>query len=178
MRLLGYFSFIFLLGSCGVIRNTPKFCLLDGVYQTNQEKVFIETQNDTLLVFSENEMKPLNSLPLSTKSQQSNFVFQKSTFDLDVLAIPVKYRVSKTVIPAQLTSEINAALYFGKRNDYFQVNFEKSSTNRFKRKIDPYGFSMGGFVGLGNSVINGDVSQGLVSYEDQGITFLRVSQVL
>jgi hypothetical protein len=173
MRLLVYISFIFLLGSCGVTRNTPKFGLQDGFYQTNQEKVFIETQNDTLLVFSENGGKQLNSLPLSTTSPQSNFVFQKSTFDLDVLAIPAKYRVSLSGMPAQLNSEINAALYFGKRNDYFQVNFEKSPTNRFKRKIDHYGFSIGGFVGLGNSVINSDVSQGLIPYEYQGITFSK-----
>jgi hypothetical protein len=173
MRLLVYISFIFLLGSCGFIRNTPKFGLQDGVYQTNQEKVFIETQNDTLLVFSENGGKQLNSLPLSTTSPQSNFAVQKSTFDLDVLAIPVKYRVSQSVIPAQLTSEINAALYVGKRKDYFQVNFEKNPANRFKRKIDHYGFSVGGFVGLGNSVINSDVSQGLIPYEYQGITFSK-----
>jgi hypothetical protein len=173
MRLLVYFSFIFLLGSCGIIRNTPKFGLQDGVYLTNHENVFIETQNDTLLIFSENGGKQLNSLPLSTTSQPSNFAFQKSTFDLDVLAIPVKYRVSQSTIPAQLTSEINVALYVGKRKDYFQVNFEKTPTNRFKRKIDHYGFSIGGFVGLGNSVINSDVSQGLIPYEYQGITFSK-----
>lgn len=61
---------------------------------------------------------------------------------------------------AQLNSEINAALYFGNRNDYFKVNFEKSHTNRFKRKIDHYGFHIGGFVG-----------QELIPYECQGITF-------
>jgi len=37
MRLLADISFIFLLGSCGVIRNIPKFGLQDGGYQTNQE---------------------------------------------------------------------------------------------------------------------------------------------
>ena len=164
MRLLVYISFIFLLGSCGVIRNTSKFGLKDGVYQTNQGKVLIETQNDTLLVFSENGKKEHSLLAISSVPQR-NFTLEKSTFDIDVFAIPAKYRVSLSGMPAQLNSEINAALYFGKRNDYFQVNFEKSPSNRFKRKIDHYGFSIGGFVGLGNSVINSDVSQGLIPYE-------------
>jgi hypothetical protein len=134
--------------------------------------VLIETQNDTLLVFSENGKKELSLLAISSVPQH-NFTLEKSTFDIDVLAIPAKYRVSLSGMPAQLNSEINAALYFGKRNDYFQVNFEKSPTNRFKRKIDHYGFSIGGFVGLGNSVINSDVSQGLIPYEYQGITFSK-----
>jgi hypothetical protein len=172
MRLLVYISFIFLLGSCGVIRNTSKFGLKDGLYQTNQRKVVIETQNDTLLVFSENGKKEHSLLAISSVPQR-NFTLEKSTFDIDVLAIPAKYRISLSGMPAQLNSEINAALYFGKRNDYFQVNFEKSPTNRFKRKIDHYGFSIGGFVGLGNSVINSDVSQGLILYEYQGITFSK-----
>ena len=172
MRLLVYISFIFLLGSCGVIRNTSKFGLKDGVYQTNQGKVLIETQNDTLLVFSENGKKEHSLLAISSVPQR-NFTLKKSTFDIDVLAIPAKYRVSLSGMSAQLNNEINAALYFGKRNDYFQVNFEKSPSNRFKRKIDHYGFSIGGFVGLGNSVINSDVSQGLIPYEYQGITFSK-----
>lgn len=172
MRLLVYISFIFLLGSCGVIQNTSKFGLKDGAYQTNQGKALIETQNDTLLVFSENGKKEVSLLAISSVPQR-NFTLKKSTFDIDVLAIPAKYRVSLSGMPAQLNSEINAALYFGKRNDYFQVNFEKSPSNRFKRKIDHYGFSIGGFVGLGNSVINSDVSQGLIPYEYQGITFSK-----
>jgi hypothetical protein len=173
MRFIIYISLIIILGSCSVIRNTPKFGLQDGVYQTNQENVFIETQNDTLFVFSENGGKQLNCLPFSASTQHSNFAFNKSTFDLDVLAIPVKFRVSQSGIPSQLSNEINAALYLGKRKDYFRINFEKSPTNRFKRKIDHYGFSMGGFVGLGNSVINSDVSQGAIPYEYQGITFSK-----
>jgi hypothetical protein len=76
MRLLAYISFIFLLGSCGVIRNIPKFGLQDGGYQTNQEKVFIETQNDTTLFFSENG-KQERSFPISTFIPQSNFTLEK-----------------------------------------------------------------------------------------------------
>ena len=109
MRLLVYISFIFLLGSCGVIRNTSKFGLKDGVYQTNQGKVLIETQNDTLLVFSENGKKEHSLLAISSVPQL-NFTLKKSTFDIDVLAIPAKYRVSLSGMSAQLNNEINAAL--------------------------------------------------------------------
>jgi hypothetical protein len=172
MRILIYFILFILLGSCSVIQNTPKFGLQDGFYQSKEKKIFVETQNDTLLVSSV-KGQPVLTLPLSTNQIQNNFTFQKSTFDLDVLAIPIKYRGKEAGLPAQLNSEINAALYLGKRKDYFQVQYDQTPTMKFKRKIDHYGFSFGGFIGIGNAVINSDVSQGQVGYEYQGITFSK-----
>jgi hypothetical protein len=52
-----YICYKSLLGSCGAIRNTSKFGIKKGVYQTNQGKALIETPNDTILVFSENEKR-------------------------------------------------------------------------------------------------------------------------
>ncbi|MHA8051183.1 hypothetical protein V7S79_08690 [Aquirufa sp. ROCK-SH2] len=172
MRYLVYLLLFILLGSCTVIRNTPKYGLQDGTYQMNHKKVFIETQNDTLLVTEENGKLNYN-LPIVRFQDHSISNFQKSTFDIDVVAIPVKYRVSQAGLPNQLNSEINAALYLGKRKDYFQVSYDQAQSKRFKRKIDHYGFSVGGFAGIGNAQINTDVSQGKVAYEYQGITFTK-----
>lgn len=172
MRSLAYLLTLFLLGSCSVIQNTPKFGLQDGVYETANEKVYVESQNDTLLVSTENRSLGY-ALPEANAQNLGVKLFQKSTFDLDVLAIPVKYRGSQAGLPPQLASEINATLYLGKRKDYFQVNYYQTPSKRFKRKIDHYGFSIGGFVGIGNTVMNNDLSQGQVGYEYQAVTFSK-----
>lgn len=172
MRSLAYLLTLFFLGSCSVIQNTPKFGLQDGVYETGNEKVYVETQNDTLLVSTENGSLRY-ALPEANAHNLGVKLFQKSTFDLDVLAIPVKYRGSQAGLPAQLASEINATLYLGKRKDYFQVNYNQTPSKRFKRKINHYGFSIGGFVGIGNTVMNNDLSQGQVGYEYQAVTFSK-----
>lgn len=172
MRVLTYLSALILLASCGVIRNTPKFGLQDGVYELNKQPVFIENLEDTLLI-STTKGAFIQALPTIISKNQNLITFQKSTFDVDVLAIPVKFRASQSAIPTQLTSEINGALYVGKRKDYFQISYHKTPTNRFKRTLDHYGFSVGGFVGLGNSLVNSDLSQGKIVNEYQGITFSK-----
>ncbi len=172
MRVLTYLSALILLASCDVIRNTPKFGLQDGVYELNKQPVFIENLEDTLLI-STTKGAFIQALPTIISKNQNLITFQKSTFDVDVLAIPVKFRASQSAIPTQLTSEINGALYVGKRKDYFQISYHKTRTNRFKRTLDHYGFSVGGFVGLGNSLVNSNLSQGKIVNEYQGITFSK-----
>lgn len=163
---------VILLASCNVIRNTPKFGLQDGIYDLADEKLFVETQNDTLFLLGE-KSKVQTVLPVAQSVPKEMIFFQKSTFDLDVLAIPVKYRGAQAGIPNQLSSEINASLYFGKRKDYFQVSYDQTPSKRYKRKIDHYGFSVGGFVGIGNTVMNSDLSQGQMGYEYQAATFSK-----
>lgn len=172
MRFFIYFFSLILLASCSVIQNTPKFGLQDGIYDAGNEKVYVETQNDTLWVSAEKGNQSF-ALPTGNKQDLGVKIFRKSTFDLDVLAIPVKYRGSQAGLPPQLASEINASLYFGKRKDYFQVSYDQTPSKKYKRKLDHYGFSLGGFVGFGNTIMNSDVSQGQLGYEYQAVTFSK-----
>lgn len=174
MRFLG-FLFLLLFAGCSSLRNTPKYELVDGIYNLNNQKVIVENVEDSIHVFSTGSNSELigNSLPPTSNSLQPAFLFQKSTFDLDLLAIPVKIHGSRYGIPSQLLTEINASVYLGRRSDLFYIRYKKTPRNLFKREVDHFGFSFGGFLGFGSSAIHNGVSLMPIATDYQGITFSK-----
>ncbi len=173
-QILGFILITLTLTSCGLSKQLPKKELIDGNYTfiENKERkaVYIENQSDSLIGFV--EKKVAYRIP-ATSTREQQFLFHKASFDLDVLTIPVKFRGSQQSIPNQLTSEINASLYLGFRNDLFHINYPLSASGARKRTIEHVGFSFGGLFGIGNSVINSDVSNSVINNEYQGITMTK-----
>ncbi|CAM3342144.1 hypothetical protein [Aquirufa ecclesiirivi] len=175
MRILVYFSLIILLGSCSIIKNTPKYDLVDGVYQLNHTKVLVEVTEDTLHLISKSTdvVNVEKTLPPVMSQSTGNLILRKGTFDLDLLAIPVKIHGSVNGIPTQMNTEINASVYFGKRSDRFYIRYNKTPRSLFKREIDHFGLSYGAFLGFGSTAIHQGVSQSQITYDYQGIVFSK-----
>lgn len=175
MRLILVFSIVsFLFSSCGVLKQLPKNELTNGNFTyiniQKRKTVYIENHADTLIGFS--EQKAIFHIPL-TNTKDESYLLHKASFDIDVLTIPVKFRGGQQNIPNQLISEINASLYLGLRNDLFKINYPIKPSGTRNRSIEHVGFSLGGLIGIGNSVINADVTNSAIINEYQGILMTK-----
>jgi hypothetical protein len=79
-------------------------------------------------------------------------------FDLDVFTIPFKARPPQGPVPVQLNTNFNAALYFGRRLDFFHVNSRQLLNGRQEPQVRTMGLGYGLFTGLGSTIINPDVT--------------------
>ncbi|GAA4002687.1 hypothetical protein GCM10022408_12670 [Hymenobacter fastidiosus] len=79
-------------------------------------------------------------------------------FDLDVFTIPFKARPPRGPVPVQLNTNFNAALYFGRRLDFYHLNSAVQPNGRPAPQIRTMGLGYGLFTGLGSTTINPDVT--------------------
>ncbi|MCC2545989.1 hypothetical protein LJY25_05995 [Hymenobacter sp. BT175] len=79
-------------------------------------------------------------------------------FDLDVFTIPFKARLPRGPVPLQLNTNFNAALYYGRRLDFYHVNSRLHLNGRQQPQVRSVGFGYGIFTGLGSTIVNPDVT--------------------
>ena len=98
---------------------------------------------------------------------------KKTSFDIDVLTIPFKYRPSVIDFPNQLNANFSGAVYAGLRNDFYYFNYHSNDIGENRRKLNRLGISFGVFSGIGSSAINPWVTQDQVSSEYDGFLFMN-----
>ncbi|MEJ7768101.1 MAG: hypothetical protein WKF89_09835 [Chitinophagaceae bacterium] len=98
----------------------------------------------------------------------SVYKFSKPSFDIDFLSIPLKFRPAVSTLPNQLTSNINGAVYIGRREDVYFLKRKNDLFGGFSSSIDHYGFSFGIFTGLGSTAINPWVTNNAINMEYDG----------
>jgi hypothetical protein len=81
-------------------------------------------------------------------------VFKKQSLDIDITSILLKFRPSVYGLPAQLTSDLNMALYVGWRYDYYHVMSKKDPLGRTYPKMNSRGFDFGFFAGPGATIVS------------------------
>lgn len=95
-------------------------------------------------------------------------LYQKS-FDVDVFTIPFKIRPARAGLPPQLNSNFNAAVYLGRRIDFYQLSTQRIAPGLEYRTLRSRGLGYGVFGGIGSSLINGSVTRGVVQTEYDGV---------
>jgi hypothetical protein len=159
------------------MNNVSKSELNSGsyIFKNNNQKVLLENCTDTIFVFENNSnlYKLSSSLNIENNFIEKSYLFHKSTFDIDAITIPVKFRSSIGGIPNQLVTDINAAVFLGKRNDYFKVKYPLNLFGKRIRKIEHFGFSLGALIGFGNTTINTYYLRKIIPYEYQALVFTK-----
>ncbi len=140
MKVLKYFfclQIIFFFVSCNLLKENSTYELNNGRYKstlTGKPKDFWVLYNDTLLTLypfqnkkEVNKNEPLQFLfNESVKLGSPAFlILSKTSFDVDVLTIPFKYRPSKKGFPNQLNTNFSGAVYAGLRKDKYRFYFKK-----------------------------------------------------
>ena len=183
-RFVAGLAFCLLLGSCASLRESAKYKLTDGIYQTTpfgRNKVQITTIGDSIAV------APILHSKDSIVSDSNHVVIYESTvpkrdgaklpqqrffngsFDMDFLTILAKYRPAQGMLPPALhTTTYNGTLFVGYRLDEYNLHYDDSPLRLYKRDQSHYGVSAGAFLGIGATPMSGNVTQPQIDYEYDG----------
>lgn len=166
-RIIPYFFSIVFLSSCVIISRTDKIeqdtyniKMKSGSNQVEKllKNLIVVDMVDSLIISGTEQLviplnRPFNSILLS-----------KDAFDIDILTLPFKIRPSVNSFPTQLNSNFNAALYVGKKYDFYHIKYHKE-----KRKIKYRGVGYGVFAGIGGVTMNPFVTGNNINYEYDGM---------
>jgi len=151
--LLTLFSCSVIWSSCGTLNKIPESQLEDDHYHFRQAgerytKVYVDVSDDSLSIIPADR----NAGSLKPVKSDTDELFLKKGFDIDLLIVPFKFRPSSYSFPRQLTTEFNGNVFFGYRLDRFRVHYTKTPTGIVKR-IHHRAISTGTFGGIGSTSI-------------------------
>lgn len=175
------------LSSCSVVQKTAKKGLSDGFYtqRINGEKqiMYVDVDEETIHIYScklVDKIRVVDKIEanlLSPKeikgSLKPTTSFSKSSFDVDFLTIPLKFRPTQSDVPSQLNTNLNGAIYLGLRHDRYVVDNISNPIGRLDQNINHFGFSFGAFAGLGNTFMSPTNTNYILQQEYDGIVWCK-----
>lgn len=189
IRLTGAFFLIGTICSCGAIRNTPKYEFANGYYSTKvfsnkQSKVYVHNEEDFVSIYPLKKIGKTLAIDTSEHSKlvlpqhysdtvQKRYFFHHKSFDVDFLTIPFKYRPRANRFPRQFNANLNGGVYLGYRNDSYVVKYAKDPFGKYGRRTTHFGFSVGGFTGLGGTAMNPWVTNDQIQIEYDGVVWTK-----
>ncbi len=171
-RLFAVLLLLLCLYGCSSTRNSHKYELADGRYSFRQpgEKfrpVYVYVLDDSVSLFEDEA----GTRPVVQQVLKDEY-FIKRTFDLDVMAIPFKFRAASVNLPRQLTTDFNGNLFVGYRVDRFRLIHKKTPVG-WKRFYKHRGLAVGGFAGLGTAAITPWTTNNQMTDEYTGFVLSR-----
>jgi len=171
---------ILFFSSCSIIEKSSVHAFDDGFYRVSTDsfqnrKLYVSINEDEIIGHSINhqpsyeEEQPAFHLTLNRPGQTTGKVsFRKSSLDIDISSVLLKYRPSVYGLPAQLTTDFNLALYGGWRKDVYRIYYETSPAGTKKLKQNHRGFDVGLFAGAGNTLVSPFSTRSVVTDEYNG----------
>ena len=180
-------SYLVFLISCSAIRQSAKQDIGEGFYtrhlEHHKQPVYIEIEDDVLKIHpavAHNSHQQVDSTRVIEVYEQNwtpdptHIVsFSKYSLDVDFITIPLKIRPPHQALPAQMTTNLNGALYIGYRTDDYILNYKKSPVGKYHRHINHLGFSLGLFSGIGHSLVSPSTTAGRQPEEYDGILWSK-----
>ena len=114
---------------------------------------------DSLLLHSPTAETPGQALRYALRPGR-HIVLLHREFDFDIFTLPFKVRPGREGVPTQLNTNFNAALYLGRRLDFYYLNQHPMPLGRTAPLIRTVGFGYGLFTGVGSSYITADLTRG------------------
>ena len=167
------------LSSCSVIEKASNhefdsdYYVLRGLGDTITW-AYVDVQGSKLDVYRAPltaELTPFYSINLEMKDSVCHHpvTFTANTLDLDLTSVLMKYRPSLEYVPAQLTTDFNAALYAGWRHDKYYIRTQVDPLGKCSYKMINRGYDFGLFAGLGSTTINTFANPGGLRYDYSGL---------
>jgi hypothetical protein len=97
-------------------------------------------------------------------------VFKKQSLDIDLTSILLKYRPAIHGSKAQLTADLNIALYAGWRFDNYYLRTSTDPIGKTYSRITNRGFDIGLFAGPGTTLVSPFTTQNHVTNDYSGMT--------
>lgn len=156
---------IVLFASCKTIEKASIHGLHNGFYHMKTENkpvqsVYLDITSEKIDIYDHIKEQGIKNrlftIPLqNTDSLFTNeMVFKKQSLDIDITSILLKYRPSLHGLPAQLSTDLNMAMYIGWRYDKYRVTTNKDPLEKRQVNIGNMGYDIGFFAGPGATTIN------------------------
>jgi hypothetical protein len=165
--------------SCRVIEKSSQHGFESGYYkhdsgQGDQEKVYLDITEDQVTVYpvvSTGIGEPQLTLPLQQADSlySTSSRFSKTSLDIDITSILFKYRPSTDELPAQLSTDLNVALYAGWRHDNFRITGKKDPVGKNHYKVFNRGYDVGILAGTGSTFIGPSTTKTTITEEYNGM---------
>ena len=146
--------------------NTNDDSLARAMAPTPRRRFYVEQLHDTLSLLPPAPAAGPLRYPLRTGR---HVVLLRRTFDFDIFTLPFKIRPPRENLPLQLNTTFNAALYFGRRLDFYHLNRHRLPSGRTVPLIRTTGLGYGLFTGLGSSLITADNTHQRAATDYEGL---------
>ncbi len=186
-QFLIFIGLIHLLTGCTYLHQSSKkdfnsdFYKLYNINTKTSQKVYVHILNDTIKVYSTiivnnkyivDTTITIENILKSSSFKMNDLVLKQNSFDIDFFTTPLKFRPKQGNVPTQLNNTIlNGEVYFGYRIDRFSIKSIINPLNKYSTKINLFGFSMGGFTGLGNTFLSPTNTNNILQQEYDGIVW-------
>lgn len=169
-----------LLPACSVIEQSSVHGFHSGQYVMHKpagghQQVYLDISDTAIRVFSKDSARPgaepTMTMPLNQAADAdfSGWRFSKTSLDIDITSILLKYRFGTDGRQSELITDFNAALYAGWRRDGYKVKPAKDPLGKRSAHIRSSGYDFGVFAGLGSAAINDFSTAGRISDEYNGL---------
>ena len=146
--------------------NTNDDSLARAMAPTPRRRFYVEQAHDTLLLLPPAPAAGPLRYPLRAGR---HVVLLRRTFDFDIFTLPFKIRPPRENLPIQLNTTFNAALYFGRRLDFYHLNRHRLPAGRTVPLNRTTGLGYGLFTGLGSSLITADNTHQRAATDYEGL---------
>lgn len=170
-----YIVSIALFSSCSVIEKSSIHGFNSGYYKHSTGKgkaevVYLQITDTEAAVYPVVDGKPGNqemTLPIGEADSLFSISsrFSKTSLDIDLTTIFLKYRPASADLQPQLTAELNVALYTGWRHDYYRIEGKKDPLGKNHYRVIKRGFDFGILGGPGTTFIGPSTTSNVISKE-------------
>lgn len=156
------------LGGCAVLGNVTQ--LDEGYYRVVRRaspdslvaalpntRLYVQQRTDTILLTPDTPAGPPRTYRYALHPSQ-RLLLLRHQLDLDVFTIPFKVRPARGAVPVQLNTNFNAAIYVGRRLDFYSLRTRRSTPFGATPHIRDTGIGYGAFIGAGSTFISDDVT--------------------
>ena len=186
-RVLQYLiAIIPIIPACSTINETSKKQMETGIYNVRNYKnnpFYVNVSEDSIMLhpfrktkagwITDTSRNSSIALHSSNPRNRQRTKFINRSFDLDVISILFKYRPYTSGFPNQLNTNFNAAEFIGHRTDLYILSYDKDPLNTYRRRINHFAFSIGGFIGLGATQMNPFVTNNNITSEYDGLVITK-----
>lgn len=174
-----FFAFIALFCSCSVAEKASRHGFESGYYKIessqNQTKdVYLDISDEEVTVYPKNENglgNSISTIPLTGSDTLSDYPvkFMKTSIDIDLTSVPLKYRPPVGDLPSQLDVGFNLALYAGWRHDNYYVSKKENPLKKQYNSVVGHGYDFGILTGIGSTTIGPFSTNNAVSNDYSGM---------
>lgn len=173
-----------LLAGCATIEQSTTHGLTEGKYKaktaSDKQPVYAVVTADSMHLYQILSNKPLKADTQQVRSfcytqsgSQLPPRLSKTSMDIDLTTVLLKYRFKQATLPNQVNANLNVNLYVGWRKDYYSFQDARSPMNLSSRKENHFQFDVGLFAGFGISAINPTVTNNQLDQEYDGFIFQK-----